>query len=342
MITRLLLAVLFFFVAASGSVANDMAPGDTIVRGHSTPLPMLRPAVTVRADIVTLGDLFDFAGSHAETPVFRAPEPGTRGRVETAAIVAAARSAGLEHIDLAGLRTVTVERLGSRLSAGDIEDLVAGALDAYRADRHGAGAGHYAISLAAPVAPLTVPAEQASALTVDLVAPPAPRSGAFLALVRGPRGEELARVEGRADHRARVPVLTRAVGRGEVIRSSDLGTIEIAYGRLTGMPTLTADADIIGMAAQRSLRAGAPLNPADLMLPHMVQRQELVTLIYRQGALALTVRARALDDGAEGQAVDVMNLQSNRVVRGIVTGRGIVQVVGPLDQLATLNPETLQ
>ena len=66
----------------------------------------------------------------------------------------------------------------------------------------------------------------------------------------------------------------------------------------------------------------------------MVERQDLVTLSYRHGALALTVRARAMDEGALGQTIDVMNLQSNRVVRGVVAGHGLVHVLGPMQDIA--------
>ena len=118
------------------------------------------------------------------------------------------------------------------------------------------------------------------------------------------------------------------------MRASDLRLQDIAYTRTIGTPTLIDPDDILGQATRRSLRAGAPINPDDLMAPLMIERQELVTLVYRHGGLALTVRARAMDNGAEGQAIDVMNLQSNRIVRGMVTGHGLVSVLGPMQELA--------
>ena len=40
----------------------------------------------------------------------------------------------------------------------------------------------------------------------------------------------------------------------------------------------------------------------------------------------LAVRGKAAEGGAEGDMIDVVNVQSNRTVRGTVTGRGQVAV----------------
>ena len=333
MITRLLLVLLFFFIAAPSSVAQTTLE-TRIDTPFEAPLPLLRPAVVVMSDLVTLGDLFDHAGVYAETPVFRAPAPGTRGRVMAHAVLEAANGAGLERIDLAGLNEITVERAGVLLTGDDLTTLVQEMLDRRLTSQMGDGAGHYAVTLADQPSAIMVGAEIADRLYVDLTLAPSQRSQGFTAIVRSPRGVELARIEGHAEHRIAVPVLNRAISRGDVVRASDLRLQDIAYTRTIGTPILIDPDDIIGQATRRSLRAGAPINPDDLMAPLMIERQELVTLVYRHGGLALTVRARAMDNGAEGQAIDVMNLQSSRIVRGVVTGHGLVSVLGPMQEIA--------
>lgn len=337
MITRLLLAMLFLLVAAPFTAAQSTI-GSRIADQFDAPLPLLRPHVVVRSDLVTLGDLFDHAGMYAETPVFRAPAPGTRGMVAVHDVLHAARQAGLERVDLAGLNDVAVERAGIRLFAQDFENLAEQALMAELEAAYGGDAGHYAITLSQAPAPMTIGAELAGQLSVNLLIAPSGRSEHFAASVRTPAGEEIARLEGRAQHRVQIPVLGRPISRGDIISASDLRLQDVAYSRTLGTPTLTETADIVGQAAARSLRAGLPLNPDDLAEPLLVERQELVTLVYRQGALALTVRARAIDDGARGQSIDVMNLQSNRIVRGIVAGNGLVHVLGPMQDIAATLP----
>lgn len=333
MITRLLLALLFFLVAAPFATAQTSLE-NRLASPFEAPLPLLRSAAVVTSDLVTLGDLFDHAGMYAETPVFRAPAPGTRGRVSAYTVLEAANGAGLERVDLAGLTEITVERAGVLLGSDDLTAAVQNVLDARLIDQMGENAGHYVLTLARQPSPIMVGIEIAEHLNVDMAIAPSPRSERFSAVIRSARGVEIARLEGRAQHRIAVPVLGRAVGRDDVIRASDLRFQDVSYARTVGTPTLIEPADIIGLAARRSLRAGALINPDDLTAPLMVERQELVTLVYRQGALALTVRARAMDDGAEGQAIDVMNLQSNRVVRGVVTSHGLVHVLGAMQEVA--------
>ncbi|MBV6656478.1 MAG: flagellar basal body P-ring formation protein FlgA [Devosiaceae bacterium] len=349
MISRLLFALLFFLGVATTGTAQENPQanqGDAVLHSHSTMLPMLRSEVTVRADLVTLGDLFDFAGSHAETAVFRAPAPGTRGVVDAAAIARAARAMGMEQFDLAGLTQIGVHRAGVTLSGSDLESLVRSGLsehlDTVGTETGAPGAGFYEVAFDETPSARTVPAEVANALTVHLLVAPDRRTGRFVSSIQLPDGTQVAQVSGRASHLLNVPMLTRSIGRGEVIRADDIRMVAMPHARAIATPTVLDPAEIVGLASVRTMRPALPINPGDLKEPSLVERQDLVTLVYRQGALALSVRARALDDGAEGQAVDVTNLQSNRVVRGIVTGRGVVQVLGALDQLATLSPEIVQ
>jgi len=56
-------------------------------------------------------------------------------------------------------------------------------------------------------------------------------------------------------------------------------------------------------------------------------------VIYETPGLYLTTRGKALDNGTEGDVVNVLNLQSKRTVTGIVSGRGQVTI-----QVATPKP----
>lgn len=344
MITRFLLALLFLLVTASTSlaqsgtqnVAERLTSSFDAMQHARTPL--LRRSIVVTSDLVTLGDLFDHAGMYAETPVFRAPAAGTRGNVPSHAIAEAASGVGMVRVDLAGLLEVSVERAGTLMSAHDFERTVEGALNELLIDRMGSDAGHYEVSFFQQTAPMMIGTEIAQNTRVDILVAPTDRSERFEATIRAPNGTELARLSGRAQRHIDVPVLSRAISRGDVVHQSDLHMQSILYARTAGTPTLTNVDDIAGQAARRSLRAGLALSPDDLTAPLMVERQQLVTLIYRHGSLALSVRARSMDDGSEGQSIDLTNLQSNRIVRGVVAGRGLVHVLGPMQDLASSPP----
>lgn len=57
-----------------------------------------------------------------------------------------------------------------------------------------------------------------------------------------------------------------------------------------------------------------------------VRRGETVTIVYNAPGMSLSMRARALEDGAVGQSVRLLNISSNRTIDATVTGPGAAQV----------------
>jgi flagella basal body P-ring formation protein FlgA len=89
---------------------------------------------------------------------------------------------------------------------------------------------------------------------------------------------------------------------------------------------------VIGMAAKIALRNGQALRTDDLIKPQIVQRNEAVTIYYEVPGIMLTVRGKAVEGGAMGDVVGVLNIQSNRTVQATVIGPGrvIIAAAGPL------------
>jgi flagella basal body P-ring formation protein FlgA len=129
--------------------------------------------------------------------------------------------------------------------------------------------------------------------------------------------------------------LTRSLRPGDVIKASDIVVerrpkIEL---RNDGI----ARDQAVGMAAKSQLRSGQALRADDLIRPQIVQRNESVTITYEVPGIMLTVRGKAIEAGALGDVVGVLNIQSNRTVQATVTGPGRVSIAatGPLIASAT-------
>jgi flagella basal body P-ring formation protein FlgA len=71
------------------------------------------------------------------------------------------------------------------------------------------------------------------------------------------------------------------------------------------------------------------LRVADLAKPELVVKNETVTLHYEIPGIVITMRGKAVDSGAEGEVVGVLNINTKRVIQGIVTGPGRVTVLAP-------------
>jgi flagella basal body P-ring formation protein FlgA len=89
---------------------------------------------------------------------------------------------------------------------------------------------------------------------------------------------------------------------------------------------LTDPAEAIGKEARVVLYAGRPIRPPDIGPPALVDRNEVVPLIYRHAGLTIETEGRALDRAAAGEAVRVLNLSSRNTVTGTLDARGRVHV----------------
>jgi hypothetical protein len=75
------------------------------------------------------------------------------------------------------------------------------------------------------------------------------------------------------------------------------------------------------------------------MKPSIVQRNDAVTIVYEAPGFTLTLRGQAQDIGALGDTINVLNLQSKRVVQGVVSGAGRVTVASTTTHFVQKAPE---
>ena len=94
--------------------------------------------------------------------------------------------------------------------------------------------------------------------------------------------------------------------------------------------------DVLGKAATQTLRAGIIINSSYFTEPDIVDRSEVVTIIFKAGNLTLSMRGKALSPGSKGDIISVQNTQTNKILRGEVTAPGIVQISTASNQLASL------
>ena len=100
----------------------------------------------------------------------------------------------------------------------------------------------------------------------------------------------------------------------------------------TGHPGAFSDpSTLVGLEARVTLYPGRPILLGDVGPPALVERNQIVTLVYARGALTITTDGRALDRGAAGEWVRVMNVGSRTTVRGRITRSGDV-LVSPQDR----------
>ena len=118
-----------------------------------------------------------------------------------------------------------------------------------------------------------------------------------------------------------VPVLSARVLRGETISSGDVIYIDVPEDRLP-RGVVMEEADIIGKAARRTLSAERPLRERDLRRPFLIEKGQTVTMVVKTHAMRVSAQGRAMEDGARGDTIRIMNETSKRVVDATVDGSG--------------------
>ncbi len=84
--------------------------------------------------------------------------------------------------------------------------------------------------------------------------------------------------------------------------------------------------EIIGMETRIALYAGRPIRPGDVGPPAIVERNQIVSLVFEQGGIAIFSEGRALARGGAGDFIRVMNLASRITVSGRVRPDGRISV----------------
>lgn len=122
---------------------------------------------------------------------------------------------------------------------------------------------------------------------------------------------------------ADIVVPTRTIRPNEMLVLQDF---EIRDGELAGVVNTLAFLE--GMEARVPLYPGRPIRLQDVGPPALVDRNEIVTLVFSSGGLEIRADGRALSRGAMGDRVRVMNLASRSTLFGTVAQDGTVHVGG--------------
>ncbi|MEX0276022.1 MAG: flagellar basal body P-ring formation chaperone FlgA [Ruegeria sp.] len=120
---------------------------------------------------------------------------------------------------------------------------------------------------------------------------------------------------------AEIIVPTRTIRAKEVIVAEDL---EIKASNMAG--AVTSAAALIGQEARVALYPGRPIRQTDVGPPAIVDRNDLVTLVFGRTFLSITTEGRALGRGAVGERIRVMNLSSRTTVSGVIRPDGTIEV----------------
>lgn len=284
----------------------------------------LKSEALVTGANLTVGDLFDDAGRHADYALAPAPAPGKTMVLRVRDLARVASTFGIDWQPETGLEQVTVKSARESVDRAELLKALTAA----------AGDAHLDLQLPDHLNNLAVPAGRAGEMTVETISIDDTRQSftARIALPTDAGSQRIETVSGRAFRVIEVPVLKSAMKSGDLIGQGD---IEYARLRRDVVPadTLLNAEQLVGMTPRRTAPAGKALQAMDLDAPMLVRKGQLVTVTLKNGPIALSLQGRAMQNGSQGDAVRILNTASNQIVEGVVTGSQKVAVLPPAKAL---------
>lgn len=301
-----------------------MAGSLVIIAGTQSALAAtLKTQSTINADVLTLGDIFDGLGKDKATYVLGpAPKPGKDMTLNARTLMRVAVALDLQWRPSSITDQVTIRRDATVLKGDALNTIISQALK-----EHADLDGDYDISYSGADPVMILPSDQspdAEVVSLDYDR----TSGRFEARLVAPSKDNPMThlsVYGRFDEIVSIPVLNKTMKNGDIVTARDIEWADRKKRNIQHSMVLSAE-ELLGKTPRRIAMHGEPLQEKDLEMPRIVERGESVTIIYADGPILLTAKGRALQDGAKGEAVRVVNTTSSRPIEGLVSDIGTVTV----------------
>ncbi|ORE95801.1 flagellar basal body P-ring formation chaperone FlgA [Acuticoccus yangtzensis] len=126
-----------------------------------------------------------------------------------------------------------------------------------------------------------------------------------------------------------LPVPAVTINRGDVVSADMLTEKHFYYDPDRPLSVMTDPSAAIGRQARRTLHPGKPIPLNAFQAAKVVFRGKPTEARFRMGNLTITTTVLPQADGGVGDIVQARNLDSNRLVSGIVGMDGSIEVSAP-------------
>lgn len=275
----------------------------------------LKHSAVLNGPTITLGDLFDGIEQEqkASKVLGAAPQPGQETVLNARTLLRIALATDLSWRPVSNTDRITVSRAATIIGKDLIEDAI---LEEF----HDEGfEGTYEFIIPDDQTRIILPPNLPQTLEVREININ-PDSGQFKAAIVSPSRENpLHRltVTGMYEKLLDIPVLSSTVTNGQIIRPDHLQTISVRERSLKHGTILSSE-DLLGMTPRQMIRSGQPVKVSDIESPKVIERGDFVTIAFQQGPLSLTAQGKAMEHGAKGDMIRVLNISSNKTLEAVV------------------------
>ncbi|NHN87331.1 flagellar basal body P-ring formation chaperone FlgA [Acetobacter conturbans] len=294
-----------------------------LIGGSIVSLPLnaatLRHASVLHHPQVRLSDLFNGLAPDQDCDIGPAPAPGQNIVIGAAQLQAIAQQYGVDWADISDMAQATVTRASHTISQDEIMPLIiAGLRDRGITDSA-------TIELSTFSGP-TVAADLTTRPQLTNIVYDAShgRFSAFFSVASADTTQSF-RADGTVSSHVEVVTASHDLTAGQTIEAADLELTSLD-SRSVPVKAILDPADITGHAVRRAISAHTPLTPEMTARVTVVDKGAPVVLDLSSTGLHLTASGVALDAGALGERIHVLNPLSKMVVVGEIIDRSRVAV----------------
>lgn len=281
----------------------------------------LKDVSIVTESTLKLGDVFEGLSKNADYVLGPSPAPGQEMVLNAKTLYRIALAMDLPWSPAHSTQQVVIRRAATTIPADDLKQAVMARLEEEGVQRD------FDLTFYSEVKDVTLPSNKSPLIEIESFNFD-PQGDFFEAVLVSPsRSDVQARipVSGKIERTIEIPVLRTALKNGDVIGATDIEWVSI-HARKIQRDVVMKSEDLIGRTPRRAAFPGKPLLANDLERPQVVQRGETITIVYADGAMRLSTKGKAMQNGALGDVIRVSNLNSNKSVDGMITNSGEVTV----------------
>ncbi len=123
-----------------------------------------------------------------------------------------------------------------------------------------------------------------------------------------------------------LPVPKITIYPGDVIAGSMIGDARFVAGTTESYPVIATRAEIVGKVARRTLLPGKLIARNAVGQPELVSKGAIVPAVYKVGALTITASVLALQAGSLDDLIQARNIDSGKVIVGLVQADGSLRI----------------
>ena len=326
-IQKIFLALILLLTALLTDQAQGYAQSSSGSQTIDTNI-LLRPDAVVEGQYVTLGDIFSGVDPElADIPVAHAPQPGRQTVLDYRWLYGIAQRQKLQWRPRTTADQIVITRASQTISMDEIADEIQNALIDQGIKPP------FSIDLSGETFQIHLPVDVPPAVEITGI-DINQRTNRFIANVT--TGAQTAqqrtyRMSGRYFPLAQVPVVVEPIQRGAVVRPDQVEYRNIRSERVPA-GTISDINNVIGKEALRPIKPDEPLMFRDFSNPILVRRGSLVIIRLITENMSLTARGKALEDGAKGSVIRVMNMSSNKTIQVEVVAENEVRALPAMSQ----------